>query len=84
MGGVGKTELAIKYALEHEANYPGGICWLSARDANLAAGIIQFVQLQMGLEVPQKDFHENPLTLNQQVGWCWQNWQPLLGKENMN
>jgi tetratricopeptide (TPR) repeat protein len=79
MGGVGKTELVIKYALEHEADYPGGICWLSARDANLAAGIIQFVQLHMGLKVPQKDFHENPLTLNQQVGWCWQNWQPLLG-----
>jgi tetratricopeptide (TPR) repeat protein len=79
MGGVGKTELAIKYAREHEANYPGGICWLNARDANIAGEIIQFVQLQMGLEVPQQDFQGNPLTLIQQVAWCWQNWQSRVG-----
>jgi len=30
MGGVGKTELAIKYALEHQAHYPGGILFLRA------------------------------------------------------
>ncbi|BAZ41011.1 kinesin light chain [Calothrix sp. NIES-4101] len=76
MGGIGKTELAVKYAREHINDYPGGICWLSARNTNLAAEIIQFVQLQMGLEVPQQDFQGNPLTLIQQVAWCWQNWQP--------
>ncbi|MGB3652731.1 MAG: tetratricopeptide repeat protein [Rivularia sp. (in: cyanobacteria)] len=79
MGGIGKTELAVKYAREYINYYPGGICWLNARDANLAAGIIQFVQLQMGLEVPQQDFHGNALTLIQQVAWCWQNWQPPVG-----
>ena len=79
MGGIGKTELAVKYARKYINDYPGGICWLNARDANLAAGIIQFVQLQMGLEVPQQDFQGNPLTLIQQVAWCWQNWQPPVG-----
>ena len=79
MGGIGKTELAVKYAREHIDDYPGGVCWLNARDANLAGEIIQFVQLQMGLEVPQKDFHGNNLTLNQQVAWCWRNWQPPKG-----
>ena len=79
MGGVGKTELAVKYAREYADDYSGGVCWLSARDANLSAGIIQFVQLQMGLEVPRQDFQENILTLNQQVAWCWQNWQPPEG-----
>ena len=43
MGGVGKTELATQYARQHEADYPGGICWLNARDTNLAAEIIQFL-----------------------------------------
>jgi tetratricopeptide (TPR) repeat protein len=76
MGGVGKTELAVKYAREHIDDYPGGICWLNARNTNIAAGIIQFVQLQMGLEVPQQD---NVLTLIQQVAWCWQHWQPADG-----
>ncbi len=79
MGGVGKTELAVKYAREHTNDYPGGVCWLNARNGNIAAGIIQFVQLQMGLEVPQQDFHGNVLTLHQQVAWCWQNWQPSEG-----
>ncbi|MEA5572854.1 tetratricopeptide repeat protein [Calothrix sp. UHCC 0171] len=79
MGGIGKTELAVKYAREHINDYPGGICWLNSRDTNLAAGIIQFVQLQMGLEVPQQDFQGNPLTLIQQVAWCWQHWQPAEG-----
>jgi hypothetical protein len=54
MGGVGKTELAIRYARQHEADYSGGICWLNARESNLAAEIIQFAQLYMNLEVPQK------------------------------
>jgi tetratricopeptide (TPR) repeat protein len=78
MGGVGKTELAIRYARQHEANYPGGICWLNGRDSNLAAQIVLFAQNKMSLEVPQKR-GESPLNLNQQVEWCWQNWQPVDG-----
>ncbi|MGB5960177.1 MAG: tetratricopeptide repeat protein, partial [Coleofasciculaceae cyanobacterium] len=78
MGGVGKTELAIRYARDHEADYPGGICWLNGRESNLAAGIIQFAQLYMNLEVPQKR-GESPLNLTEQVQWCWQNWQPVDG-----
>ena len=78
MGGVGKTELATQYARKHGNDYHGGICWLNVRGTNLAAGIIQFVQ-QMGLQVPEKDFQENALTLEQQVAWCWQHWQPPEG-----
>ncbi len=79
MGGVGKTELAIQYARQYYDDYSGGICWLNVRDTSLANEIIQFIQLQMGLEVPQKDIQQNPLTLEQQVAWCWQNWQPPEG-----
>lgn len=61
MGGVGKTELAIKYALEHQANYPGGICWLNAITENLEAEIVQFASLNMNLKVPQK-LNEKPLS----------------------
>ncbi|PHM11000.1 tetratricopeptide repeat protein [Nostoc sp. 'Peltigera malacea cyanobiont' DB3992] len=78
MGGVGKTELAIRYAKEHEASYPGGICWFSARESNLAAEIIQFARLYMKLEVPQ-ELGGKPLVLKQQVEWCWQNWQSSSG-----
>ena len=69
MGGVGKTELAIQYARQYYDDYSGGIGWFNVRDTNLATEIIQFIQLQMGLEVPQKDIQESPLTLEKQVAW---------------
>ncbi|MBV6627198.1 MAG: tetratricopeptide repeat protein [Rivularia sp. (in: Bacteria)] len=78
MGGVGKTELATQYTNQHEADYPGGICWLNARETNLAAEIIQIFQLHTNLQVPQK-VAGKPLTLQKQVEWCWQNWQPAEG-----
>ncbi len=78
MGGVGKTELATQYARQHEADYPGGICWLNARDSNLAAEIVQFTQLYMNLKVPQV-LQGRQLSPEQQVEWCWQNWRPTEG-----
>ena len=78
MGGSGKSELALEYAWEYIDDYSGGICWLNVRDRNLATKIIQFIQLQMDLEVPQK-VQGNTLSLEQQVEWCWKNWQPPEG-----
>ncbi len=79
MGGVGKTELAIQYARQHEADYPGGICWLSARQSDLAAQVVQFAQLHMKLSVPQQDSQGTVLSVTEQVEWCCQNWQPPEG-----
>ncbi len=80
MGGVGKTELATQYARQNEADYPGGICWLNARDTNLAAEIIQFYQFYVDnqREIPQK-IGERQLTVSEQAIWCWDNWQPEEG-----
>ncbi|BDA73859.1 NB-ARC domain-containing protein [Calothrix sp. PCC 7716] len=79
MGGVGKTELAVKYAREHENDYPGGICWFNVRESSIAASIIEFAQNYLELEVPQQNFSGKQLTPKQQVDWCWQNWQPPAG-----
>ena len=80
MGGVGKTELATQYARQHEADYPGGICWLNARDTNLAAEIIQFYQFYVDnqREIPQ-EIGGRQLTISEQAVWCWENWQPSEG-----
>jgi tetratricopeptide (TPR) repeat protein len=78
MGGVGKTELAIQYARRYQKDYPGGICWLSPRESALAEGIIQFVTSKMGLNVPQQ-IQGKTLTLEDQINWCWENWQPSQG-----
>jgi tetratricopeptide (TPR) repeat protein len=75
LGGVGKTELAIKYAREHEVDYSGGILWLNARDSDLAENIIEASQL----EVPHKNLRGKRLSIEEQVAWCWQNWKPPEG-----
>ncbi|NMF65864.1 tetratricopeptide repeat protein, partial [Brasilonema octagenarum] len=78
MGGVGKTELATQYVRQHEADYPGGICWLNARESDLAAEILQFALFNMNLEVPQ-ELGGRKLNPEQQVEWFWQNWRPTEG-----
>ena len=76
MGGIGKTELALQYALNYyQENYLGGVCWLQARDVDLGTQIVEFAQLKMNLEVPQEKAGK-PLTLEQKAQWCWDNWQP--------
>jgi tetratricopeptide (TPR) repeat protein len=69
MGGVGKTELATQYARRYEQDY-GGIAWFNDRESNLAAEVLEFFSLQLGLEIPQESGGRF-LSLEQQVVWCW-------------
>ena len=73
MGGVGKTELALQYALQHIDTYSGGICWLRARGASLGTQIVEFCRLHLSLEVPL-ELGGELLDVCQQVQWCWQHW----------
>ncbi|MBD2462162.1 tetratricopeptide repeat protein [Oscillatoria sp. FACHB-1407] len=69
MGGTGKTELALQYARQQcrEGAYPGGVCWLRARE-DVGAQIISFVRSHFEL-IPPED-----LELLEKVRWCWQRW----------
>jgi tetratricopeptide (TPR) repeat protein len=68
MGGVGKTELALQYAIAHRESYQGGVCWLLAlQDVGLQ--IVQFARIQLQLNPPE-DFD-----LQAQVAYCWRNWR---------
>jgi tetratricopeptide (TPR) repeat protein len=71
MGGVGKTELAIQYSLLylHLHLYPGGICWLQAREQDIGLKIVEFARTDLGLEPP--NYLESP---EERVRWCWQHW----------
>lgn len=71
MGGIGKTELALQYALQQQAlqTYPGGICWLKARE-DLGIQVINFARSHLDLSVPEdREFAAR-------VAWCWQHWPP--------
>lgn len=71
MGGIGKTELALQYAmaqLELE-QYPGGFCWLRARDQEIATQIVSFAQTKLGITLP------DGLDEKGQADYCWGHWR---------
>ncbi len=69
MGGIGKTELALQYALKYQQIYQTGICWLSARGMNVGTQIVQFGRSLLDLNPPED------LELLDQVKFCWRHWQ---------
>ncbi len=68
MGGVGKTELALQYAIAHRESYQGGICWLLALQ-DVGLNLVKFARTQLQLNPPE-DFD-----LQAQVEYCWRNWR---------
>ncbi|NEO94675.1 MAG: tetratricopeptide repeat protein, partial [Moorea sp. SIO3G5] len=68
MGGVGKTELALQYALRNQHNYPGGLCWFPVRGLDLGTQVVNFARTELGLTIPDQ------LEFNQQVEYCWGHW----------
>jgi AAA-like domain/NB-ARC domain len=70
MGGISTTELALQYAIKQlqQGQYPAGICWLRARDREIAIDIVTFAQFHLGLSLPDQ------LEINEQVRFCWQWW----------
>ncbi len=68
MGGIGKTELALQYALAHQQTYKAGICWLQARSGDLGLQLVRFGQGFLGINIP------DGLELAAQVNYCWRNW----------
>jgi tetratricopeptide (TPR) repeat protein len=70
MGGIGKTELALQYAIAAlpEKAYPGGICWLRSRDQEIVTQIISFARASLGLTIP------DDMEASEQVTFIWQRW----------
>nr|WP_299414529.1 tetratricopeptide repeat protein [Acaryochloris sp. IP29b_bin.148] len=70
MGGIGKTELALQYAISQldQGHYPGGLCWLRVKGQELAAQIIEFAQTKLALPLPDE------LDEDQQVSYVWGHW----------
>mgnify|MGYP006284598619 CR=1 FL=1 len=74
MGGIGKTELALQYAQYHRERhtYPGGICWLQAKEQDVGTEIVNFATDKLNLAVP------TDIDLPRQAQFCWSHW-PLAG-----
>jgi tetratricopeptide (TPR) repeat protein len=49
LGGVGKTQAAIQYAIRHRADYPGGVLWANAETSgDLVGGFVEIAR-RLGL-----------------------------------
>ena len=70
MGGLGKTELALQYALRNKQSYTGGVCWIQIRGVDVGTQLVEFAQIHLGLSIPFNELSK----LEQQVAWCWRNW----------
>ncbi|MCA2808916.1 tetratricopeptide repeat protein [Microcystis sp. M095S1] len=72
MAGVGKTELALQYALHHKekSTYAGGICWIGVQGETVGVQLLEFAKSQLGLFPPED------LNLRGQLDYCWARWQP--------
>ena len=73
MGGIGKTELALQYARRHlqKGSYPGGVCWLRARNEDVLLQFFSFARVNLGLFLP------DDLDIQQKIDFCWSKW-PIL------
>jgi len=69
MGGVGKSELGLRYARARLAAYSGGIFWAKVRDADLPLQILSFAQTCLDL-VPPDSLQDAP----SRVAYCWSHW----------
>ncbi|XHR85100.1 MAG: tetratricopeptide repeat protein [Gloeotrichia echinulata GP01] len=69
MGGVGKTELALQYAISRRETYKGGICWLLAKAGDVGVQILQFARTYLDLNPPD-DFD-----LLAKLQYCYQRWR---------
>ncbi len=68
-GGVGKTELAIRYSLENLENSAGGCCWLNVKGIDVATQLTEFGIINFS------NFNPSGLSLNGQIQYCWRNWR---------
>ncbi|MEO0396201.1 MAG: trypsin-like peptidase domain-containing protein, partial [Cyanobacteria bacterium P01_A01_bin.137] len=67
MGGIGKTEMAVQYAQQYKEQYPSGMCWLSARGAEVGTQLVNFAVTVLGLPQPEGE-------LADQVQSVWNRW----------
>jgi hypothetical protein len=84
MGGIGKTELALQYAIaaKNSNKYPGGICWIDVRGKNVADEILEFANLHLDF-IPPEQSSGKEIDLAKRVQACWNLWSQAFPQEKL-
>lgn len=79
LGGIGKTRLAIEYALEHESEYSALLFVPAETPERLVAGLAALAGPEI-LDLPEKDAREDAVKIPAALGWLEQHpgWLMIL------
>ncbi|NEP57766.1 MAG: hypothetical protein F6K31_12210 [Symploca sp. SIO2G7] len=85
MGGIGKTELALQYAIAatNSNQYPGGICWIDVRGKDVADEILDFAKIYLDFIPPDKQSSGQEIDLPKKVAACWNLWSQAFPEEKL-
>lgn len=85
MGGIGKTELALQYAIAaiKSNQYPGGICWIDVRGKDVADEILDFANIHLDFIPPDKQSSGQEIDLAKKVAACWNLWSQAFPEEKL-
>jgi tetratricopeptide (TPR) repeat protein len=70
MPGVGRSELALRYAWQYMIDYPGGVCWVDGGDGKLANLLLEFAATFVKAPIPS-----GLQEVETRIFHCWQHWQ---------
>jgi len=82
LGGAGKTQTAIEYAVRNRAEYPGGVFWVNADTiGGLTSG---YVEIAKALRLPQAESNDQEATVRAVIAWLNGNDGWLLILDNVD
>lgn len=67
LGGIGKTQAALEYAMRHRAEYQGGVFWINAETVTGLTG--GFVEIAKALHLPAAVSSDHEHVVRATIGW---------------
>jgi len=82
LGGAGKSQTALEYAVRHRADYPGGVFWVNAETlGGLSSG---FAAIAAALRLPAAESNDQEQIVNAGLSWLNENGGWLLILDNVD
>jgi len=82
LGGMGKTQLAVRYVHLHGDDYPDGCYWLRADQATSLLG--DLASLAWRLQLPERELSEQGLQIEAVLSWLRSHRRWLLVLDNLD